>query len=70
MMKQYMRTMVLAVLGLTWWTVANAAERIQGSVTETAREVIDELAKEGEKVGLVKVHLYRPFSAKHLLVRL
>ena len=37
-----------------------------GSVTETAIEVIDELAKEGKKVGLVKVHLYRPFSAKHL----
>lgn len=37
-----------------------------GSVTETAIEVIDELAKEGRKVGLVKVHLYRPFSPKHL----
>ena len=46
------------------------AERVivaMGSVTETAREVIDELAKTGEKVGLVKVHLYRPFSAKHLV---
>jgi len=38
-----------------------------GSVTETAIEVIDELRKAGEKVGLVKVHLYRPFSAKHLV---
>ena len=37
-----------------------------GSVTETTIEVIDELRKSGEKVGLVKVHLYRPFSAKHL----
>ena len=37
-----------------------------GSITETAIEVIDELAKEGKKAGLVKVHLYRPFSAKHL----
>lgn len=36
-----------------------------GSVTETAMEVIDEL--KGEKIGLIKVHLYRPFSAKHLL---
>ena len=36
-----------------------------GSVTETIREVIDEL--KDEKIGLVKVHLYRPFSAKHLL---
>ncbi len=37
-----------------------------GSVTETAREVVDALMAKGEKVGLVKVHLYRPFSAKHL----
>ena len=36
-----------------------------GSVTETTKEVIDEL--KGEKLGLVKVHLYRPFSVKHLL---
>ena len=44
------------------------AERVivaMGSVTETAKEVIDEL--KGEKIGLVKVHLYRPFSVKHLL---
>ena len=38
-----------------------------GSVTETITEVIDDLNKKGEKLGLVKVHLYRPFSAKHLL---
>ena len=38
-----------------------------GSVTETAIEVIDALMAKGEKVGLVKVHLYRPFSAKHLV---
>ena len=37
-----------------------------GSVTETTIEVIDELVKEGRSVGLVKVHLYRPFSAEHL----
>jgi pyruvate-ferredoxin/flavodoxin oxidoreductase len=36
-----------------------------GSVTETLKEVIDVLVKKGEKVGLVSVHLYRPFSAKH-----
>ena len=36
-----------------------------GSVTETITEVIDEL--KDAKIGLVKVHLYRPFSAKHLL---
>ena len=36
-----------------------------GSVTETITEVIDEL--KDAKIGLVKVHLYRPFSAKHLV---
>lgn len=38
-----------------------------GSVTEAIREVIDYLTAKGEKVGLVAVHLYRPFSAKHFL---
>lgn len=38
-----------------------------GSVTETALEVVNDLNKKGEHVGLVKVHLYRPFSAKHLV---
>ncbi len=38
-----------------------------GSVTETIKEVIDYLAeKKGEKLGLISVHLYRPFSAKYL----
>ncbi|MBN2350239.1 MAG: pyruvate:ferredoxin (flavodoxin) oxidoreductase [Bacteroidales bacterium] len=36
-----------------------------GSVTETTREVVDYLLSKGEKVGLIAVHLYRPFSAKH-----
>ena len=38
-----------------------------GSVTEAAREAIDHLNANGQKVGMVSVHLYRPFSAKHLL---
>ena len=38
-----------------------------GSVTETIRETVDHLNKNGEKVGLVKVHLYRPFSTKHFI---
>ena len=38
-----------------------------GSVTETATEVVDALNAAGEKVGVVKVYLYRPFSAKHLV---
>jgi len=36
-----------------------------GSVTETASEVVDYLISKGEKVGLIKVHLYRPFSEKY-----
>lgn len=36
-----------------------------GSVTETIREVIDHKLKQGEKVGLIAVHLYRPFSSKY-----
>ena len=49
---------------------AKDADRViiaMGSVTETIMEVIDDLTAKGEKVGMVKVHLYRPFSAKHLL---
>ena len=49
---------------------ADDAERIiicMGSVTEAAREAIDHLVSKGEKVGMVSVHLYRPFSVKHLL---
>jgi len=37
-----------------------------GSVTETIREVIDALVANGEKVGMIKVHLYRPFSIDYL----
>ncbi|MGO1579864.1 MAG: pyruvate:ferredoxin (flavodoxin) oxidoreductase [Peptoniphilaceae bacterium] len=38
-----------------------------GSVTETIEEVVDYLNNSGEKVGLLKVHLYRPFSREHFL---
>ncbi|MBN2614628.1 MAG: pyruvate:ferredoxin (flavodoxin) oxidoreductase [Bacteroidales bacterium] len=38
-----------------------------GSVTETIKETIDYLNAKGEKVGMVAVHLYRPFSTKYLL---
>ena len=36
-----------------------------GSVTETIKETIDYLATQGKKVGLITVHLYRPFSEKY-----
>ena len=38
-----------------------------GSVTETTKEVIDYLMAQGKKVGLVAVHLFRPFSTAHLM---
>jgi len=38
-----------------------------GSVTETIKETIDHLMSKGEKVGLISVHLYRPFSKKYFL---
>ncbi|MDD7318265.1 MAG: pyruvate:ferredoxin (flavodoxin) oxidoreductase [Prevotella sp.] len=40
---------------------------LMGSATEAAREAIDHLNSNGEKVGMISVHLYRPFSVKHLL---
>ena len=46
------------------------AERVivaMGSFNDVAEEVVDYLTAAGEKVGLIKVRLYRPFSAKHLL---
>lgn len=38
-----------------------------GSITDTIREVIDYKLAQGEKVGLIAVHLYRPFSAKYFM---
>jgi len=38
-----------------------------GSVTEAIEETVDLLVSEGRKVGLLTVHLYRPFSTKYLL---
>ena len=48
---------------------AKDADRIiiaMGSVTEAIRETIDYLNAKGEKVGMVAVHLYRPFSIQYL----
>lgn len=36
-----------------------------GSVTEALEETVDYLREKGKKVGVLKVHLYRPFSAKY-----
>ena len=46
------------------------AERIimlMGSGAETAQETVEYLMEKGEKVGLIKVRLYRPFSIKHFI---
>lgn len=46
------------------------AERViisMGSSTDVIEETVKYLNKRGEKVGLIKVRLYRPFSARHLL---
>ena len=47
---------------------AEDAENIlvaMGSITDTIKETIDYLNAKGDKVGLISVHLYRPFSAKY-----
>lgn len=38
-----------------------------GSVTEALEETIDYLNEKGHKTGVIKVHLYRPFSAEHFM---
>ncbi len=49
------------------------AERViilMGSAVATVRQTIDHLRAKGEKVGVLAVHLYRPFSARHFLAAL
>ncbi len=53
----------------TYYGAADA-ERVvvaMGSVTETLKETVDHLTARGEKVGVITVHLYRPFAVKYLL---
>jgi pyruvate-ferredoxin/flavodoxin oxidoreductase len=53
----------------TYYGAADATNIViaMGSVTETIRETVDYLTAKGEKVGLMVVHLYRPFSAKYFM---
>jgi pyruvate-ferredoxin/flavodoxin oxidoreductase len=56
--------------GLVDYYGAPDADRVivaMGSVCDTIEETIDYLLSEGEKVGLVKIRLYRPFPVEHLL---
>ena len=49
---------------------AKDADRViiaMGSICDVAEEVIDYLTAKGEKVGLIKVRLYRPWSSEHIL---
>ena len=40
---------------------------VMGSASETVRTVVDKLNAEGKKVGVLVVHLYRPFSVEHFM---
>nr|WP_201774661.1 pyruvate:ferredoxin (flavodoxin) oxidoreductase [Kiritimatiella glycovorans] len=40
---------------------------LMGSGASTARATVEHLAAQGEKVGMIQVHLYRPFSMKHFI---
>ena len=53
----------------TYYGTADAEHIVvaMGSVTETLKEVVDHLTAKGQKVGLLVVHLYRPFSAKYFM---
>ncbi|MDE6164493.1 MAG: pyruvate:ferredoxin (flavodoxin) oxidoreductase, partial [Muribaculaceae bacterium] len=56
--------------GLFNYYGAPDADRViiaMGSVCQAAEEAIDYLVEKGEKVGLVAVHLFRPFSVKHFM---
>ncbi len=73
LVEKYMN-MVNAKIGTNYkpfnYVGAPDAEKViiaMGSVCETIDETIDYMLAKGEKVGAIKVHLYRPFSAKHLL---
>ncbi len=49
---------------------AKDADRVivaMGSVTDTIDETVEYMNRQGEKVGAIKVHLYRPFSARHFM---
>ncbi len=52
----------------TYYGAADATSIVvaMGSVTETIKTVVDQLNSKGEKVGIITVHLYRPFSVKYL----
>ena len=52
----------------TFYGAADATDVViaMGSITDTLKTIVDKLNAEGKKVGLISVHLYRPFSVKYL----
>jgi len=49
---------------------AKDAERViilMGSGAEAAQEAVENLVSQGEKIGMIKVHLFRPFSVEHFI---
>ncbi|MDR0206905.1 MAG: pyruvate:ferredoxin (flavodoxin) oxidoreductase [Bacteroidales bacterium] len=52
----------------TYYGTPDATEVViaMGSITDTIKTIVDKLVEEGKKVGLISVHLYRPFSVKYL----
>ena len=51
-------------------TRRRARDRLMGSGAETAHETVDYLVARGEKVGVLKVRLYRPFASTHFVAAL
>ncbi len=53
----------------TYYGAADATDVViaMGSITEVVRTVVEKLNNEGKKVGVITVHLYRPFSVKYMM---
>ena len=53
----------------TYYGAADATDVViaMGSITEVVRTVVEKLNNEGKKVGVISVHLYRPFSVKYMM---
>ena len=67
-MKKISQTTGRQYAPFTYYGAKDATDVViaMGSVTEIIQTVVDKLNKEGKKVGMVSVHLYRPFSVKYL----
>ena len=67
-MKEISKTTGRNYAPFTYYGAADATNVIvaMGSITEVIKTVVDKLNSEGGKVGVVTVHLYRPFSVKYL----